>query len=165
MVIDPQHVVPEASTASTAVSGVGYNISEVTISAPQPANLIGTGLSITPTSTKWGSTITINDTVTNNGTGAAPATRARVVLTPTGDTVGGLSDFTVGDIQVPAIAAGTTASVSANVTLPTIPPAAFVNVTSYTLSIVQDAGFLTNQNLAAPRLARCRPRPNADHDR
>ncbi len=144
MVIDPQHAVKEASTA-TNTGGLGYNIAAVTIGAPLTSNLSATSLTINPASAKWGSTITVNDTVQNNGSGVAPATRARVVLTPSGSVIGGLSDFTIGNIQVPAIAPNTTAQVSGNVTLPTVPPAGFVGVTSYTLSVVQDAGFLTNQ--------------------
>jgi hypothetical protein len=106
--------------------------------------LQGASLGVYPDQAQWGQTVQVNAQILNNGTGDAPATRARLVLTPAGTTPGGLSDFTIGSISVPAIPANQTVALTQSVTLPAMPPASFGSSTQYVLSMVQDADFLTN---------------------
>ena len=74
-----------------------------------------------------------------------------MVLTPVGIAQGSGSDVTIGSINVPAIAAWQTANVEANLALPAIPPLLLSGSTQYTLTILPDAGFLTNP--VSPHLA------------
>ena len=92
-----------------------------------------------------GGSLTVTQQIANTGTADAPATRALIVLTPSGVTPGGTSDVTVGMINVPAIAAGQSTTVNQTITLPQTPPAMASGGDIFTLSIVQDADYLTNQ--------------------
>ena len=89
--------------------------------------------------------------INNESSGNAPATRACVVLTPSSATPGGNSDFTIGSLDVPAIPAGQSATVTQDITLPSYPPLASIGSTDFTLPVVQDADFQTNP--VSPRTA------------
>ena len=82
--------------------------------------------------------------IRNNAQGDAPATRARIVLTPAGSTPGGSDDVTIGYLHIPAIPAWQTVNLSQPITLPAGPPAALAGGTQFTLSMVQDADYVTN---------------------
>lgn len=142
--VDPESAVGESNKLNNAGTGQGYDTSLVTITPHKPAALIGAGLGVTPDQTAWGQTVQVTAQVYNSADGDAPATRARVVLTPAGLTPGGDADITVGSLNVPAVAAWQTATVTGNITLPLAPPASLVGSTQFTLSIVQDADFVTN---------------------
>ena len=122
-----------------------------------PANLEGTAFSIAPMSTSkagvysWGDTFDVTEQIKNVGQGDAPPTRARIVLTPAGATPGGFSDVTVGDIAVPAVPAFQSVNVQQQVTLPAIEPLTLNSATQFTVSVVQDADFLTQP--VYPRIA------------
>jgi hypothetical protein len=62
-----------------------------------------------------------------------------------GATPGGSSDVTIGSLAVPALNAGQSTSVSQTLTLPAVPPPALSGSTTFILSIVQDADYVTNQ--------------------
>ncbi len=155
--VDPYNAVPEAGTADKVGRGLGIDTSVLSITPHQPAVLVGSSLSITPLSTttpgilSWGDTFSITEQIKNTGQGDAPPTRARIVLTPAGATPGGYGDVTLGSIQVPAIAAFQTTNVVQPVTLPAIEPTSLSGATQFTISVVQDADFLTQP--VYPRLA------------
>ena len=141
MVIDPKGAVPESNTQNNSGLGQGYDLSTVTITPHQPANLIGTSIGVYPGTAQWGSTVGITSQLQNNGAGAAPSTRARFVITPKGYAPGGSADYTVGNMQVPAIAAGQSTVVTQNITFPSMPPAYLAGATQYILSVVPDADY------------------------
>ena len=147
--VDPNNVQPDPNPADKAGRGLGVDTSILTVTPHQPANLVGTGLNIYPTRTavanvlSWGDSFNITEQIQNNGEGDAPPTRARVVLTPQGATPGGYSDVTIGNITVPAIPAFQSANVVQSVSLPTIEPATLNGASQFTISVVQDADFLT----------------------
>ncbi|GAC1475429.1 MAG: hypothetical protein NVSMB9_27940 [Isosphaeraceae bacterium] len=142
--IDPERNVPESNTRNNSGTGQGYDTSLVTITPHRPAALEGASLGAYPDQTRWGGTIRVNAQVHNNAAGDAPATRARLVLTPAGTPLGGPSDVTIANLDVPPVAAWQTATLSQNVTLPNYPPTSQVGSTQFILSIVQDADFVTN---------------------
>lgn len=144
MVVDPDNTVAESNKQNNYGLGQGYDLSLVTITPHQPADLVGASLGVYPDQASWGTTLKVAAQVQNNGPGDAPATRARVVLTPTGSTPGGPADVTVGSLSVPAIAANQTDLVTGSVTLPAAPPASLAGVSQFVLSVVQDADFVTN---------------------
>jgi hypothetical protein len=147
--VNPNRSVLESNYRNNQLQGEGFDTSIIAITPPIPANLMGTALGITPNSVQWGSTVNLTAQVTNNAAGGAPPTRARIVLTPAGLTPGSTSDFTVGSIAVPAIAAWHTSNVTAAITLPLTPPSALASSTEFTLSMVEDADFLTNTSIAS----------------
>ena len=147
--VDPHSTVAEASTTDKSGRGLGLDSSPVVISQPMPAVLQGTAFSVTPVATStpgvisWGDTFSVTEQIKNNGQGAAPPTRARIVLTPYGSQQGGYSDVTIGTIAVPAIAPYQSTNVVQQVTLPAIEPQTLKGATQFTISVVQDADFLT----------------------
>ncbi|ODT98995.1 MAG: hypothetical protein ABS79_05045 [Planctomycetes bacterium SCN 63-9] len=143
--VDPEKAVRESNDRNNQGVGLGYDISAVTIAPHAPAKLVGSTLSISSTDVVWGNTITVTAQIQNNGAGDAPATRARLVLTPIGGTMGGDSDVTIADLAIPAIAAYQSANIVQEITLPSIPPSDLSGGTSFALSLVEDADYITNQ--------------------
>lgn len=143
-VIDPQHAIQVVNTRHSADTGAGYDYTLVNPPVARTASLVGTGLSTSPSETDWGGTFSLTQQVTNLGTADAPETRALVVLTPSGSTPGGSSAVTIGSIRVPAIPAGQSATVSPSITLPPSAPSALKGASSFTLSVVQDADYVTD---------------------
>jgi hypothetical protein len=155
--VDPNNAANESNLSDKAGRGIGLDTAEILVSQQMPADLEGSAFSISPVSTvtpgvySWGDTFAVTEQIKNVGQGNAPPTRARIVLTPAGATPGGYSDVTIGDISVPAIPAFGTANVNQQVTLPPIEPATLGAATQFTVSIVQDADFLTQP--VYPRVA------------
>jgi CARDB len=143
--IDPAGTIKEASTALSTLAGPGIDFDTVTVAPHQPAVLTGVSLNAFPSQAAWGNAVQLTAQIKNSGLGDAPATRARVVLTPAGATVGGSYDVTVANINVPAIAAGQTAVVTQSVVLPAAPPSSLAGSTQFILSLAEDADFATNQ--------------------
>jgi hypothetical protein len=155
--VDPTNTVGESSMADKNDRGIGIDTSVLVASQVMPANLVGTAFSIapvtasTPGQISWGDTISVTEQIKNNGDGASPPTRARVVLTPGGVAQGGYNDVTIGDIAVPAIPAFGTINVVQQVTLPAQEPLTLGTSTQFTISVVQDGDFLTQP--IYPRIA------------
>ena len=147
--VDPNNAANESTMSDKNGRGVGLDTAQILVSQQMPANLVGTAFSIAPVSTvtpgvySWGDTFDVTEQIKNNGQGNAPPTRARIVLTPAGATPGGFSDVTIGNISVPAIPAFGTTNVVQQVTLPPLEPLTLGAATQFTVSIVQDADFLT----------------------
>lgn len=147
--VDPHSAVAEANTANKAGRGLGVDTSVMVIAPHQPADLVGSALNVTPTHTSapnilsWGDTFVITEQIRNKGEGDAPPTRARIVLTPAGAAPGGAGDVTIGNINVPAIPAFQSTNVAQSVTLPDLEPIALAGANQFTISVVQDADFLT----------------------
>jgi hypothetical protein len=142
--VDPGNVVQESNKRNNQGLGPGYDEANVQITVAQPANLINSAIGVYPTDAQWGGSLAITAQMKNNAQGAAPATRAQVVLTPVGVNPGGPSDVTIGSISVPAIGAWSTVNVEGNITLPVTPPLALNGASQFTLSILPDADYLTN---------------------
>jgi hypothetical protein len=142
--VDPEGVVNAADAQNSNALGQGYDTSVVTITPHQSAALVGASLGVYPDHAAWGGSIQVTAQVRNDGAGDAPATRARVVLTPSGVSPGGSSDVTIGSINVPAVPANQTVAVSQSINLPTVPPTILSTSTQFTLSLVQDADFVTS---------------------
>jgi hypothetical protein len=151
MVADPQGSVAESNKANNYGLGQGYDLSTVTITPHLSSNLIGASLGVYPDAATWGSTVRVSAEIQNDAGGDAPATRARVVLTPTGYTPGGPADVTIGNLTVPAIPAQQATVVTQDITLPSFPPSGYTGITHYVLSVVQDADFVANP--IAPHVA------------
>jgi hypothetical protein len=145
MIIDPANAVTESNKGNNADVGEGYDESVVTISAGPTASLVGTALVTNTDNTSWGGALQVTQQISNTGTGSAPATRARIVLTPSGATPGGSSDVTLGSFSVPALAAGQSTTVTQTFNLPSISPPILASSTNFRLSVVQDSDYLTNQ--------------------
>ncbi len=171
----------ESTTASAATDGISAATSVdqvVTVAPHTPSLLVGSGVSLSSGSVAWGGTLTVTSVVQNAGSGNAPATNAKVVLTPQDKTFGGDFDYTIGYIPVPAIAAGQSATVTQTFTLPTYAPTELANETAFNVAVIQDAdnvaSIVTNpmptltsgQNLATltiapPAVAPSTPQPAA----
>ncbi|OJW18723.1 MAG: hypothetical protein BGO49_23685 [Planctomycetales bacterium 71-10] len=142
--VDSQKQVAEANERNNSGVGPGYDQSVVSIAPTQPAQLIATSVGTYPAAATWGKTLSITTQVTNKSYGAAPATRAQVVLTPAGIVQGTGSDVTLGSITIPAIQPWQTVNAEKSFTLPAIPPVLLSGYSQFTLTILPDADFLTN---------------------
>jgi hypothetical protein len=141
---DSRGQVSEANERNNAGVGPGFDQSLVSIAPTQPAQLIATSLGIYPATATWGKPLSVTTQITNKSYGAAPATRAQVVLTPAGVAQGTGSDVTLGGITIPAIQPWQTINAERSFTLPAIPPVLLSGQTEFTLTILPDGDFLTN---------------------
>ena len=117
--INPNKAVTESNYKNNEGVGQGFDSSPIVIVPEEPSLLVGSSFSINPTSTTWGQTITVTAQIRNNAQGDAPASRAKIVLTPSGLSPGSPYDFTVGYLNVPAIPAWQTINVQRQqITLP-----------------------------------------------
>ena len=98
--------------------GIPYESSYIVITPDQPSNLMGSTLAVSAPTTNWGSTITITAQIRNAGAGASPATRALLVLTPTGTLPTWPNYVSIGSLSVPPIPAYATVNLVQNITLP-----------------------------------------------
>ena len=137
--IDPQGVIPELSNNNKEGLGRGIDQSVITITPDRPSSLVGTSFGISSASVTWGQTLTISAQIANKAQGDAPATRAKIVLTPNGQVPGGPNDVTVGSIAVPAIPAFQTTNIAQDITLPAAAPSLLAGQGAYLISIIQDA--------------------------
>src|SRR5262249_2379333 len=112
MVVDPEGAVAELNKLNNFGDGQGVDTSVVTITPHKPSALVGSALGVYPDQAQWGGAVQVNATIQNAAAGDAPATRARVVLTPLGVTPGGPADVTVGKLDVPAVPAWQTVPVT-----------------------------------------------------
>ena len=144
MDIDPQNLVAESNKGNNQGQGLGLDESIVSIT-PQPvANLIGTAFTVAPSATAWGQTVSVTAQIKDNGQGPAPATRARIVLTPDGQAPGGSEDITIGNLAVPALLPFQTVNLVQQIALPATPPATIGNSGTYYISMIQDADYATS---------------------
>lgn len=142
--VDSQRQVNEANERNNAGIGPGFDQAVVAIAPQQPAQLIATSVGTYPTTATWGKTLSVTTQITNKSYGAAPATRAQVILTPAGIAQGTGSDVTIGSITVPAIQPWQTVNAEKSFTLPEIPPVLLSGASQFTLTILPDGDFLTN---------------------
>jgi hypothetical protein len=146
--IDPNQVVPQSNRRTDSGLGSPYESSYIVITPQQPSELLGSTLAVSTPTTNWGSTITVTAQIRNAGAGASPATRALLVLTPTGTLPTWPSFVSVGNLSVPAIPAYQTVNLVENITLPANVPVLLNNSgnTAFTLSMIQDADYVTNDS-------------------
>jgi hypothetical protein len=142
--VDSQKNVLESNERNNSGVGPGYDESLIQIAPAQPAALSAASVGVFPVTTTWGKSIAVTAQIANASYGAAPATRAQVVLTPVGIPQGSGSDVTIGSIKVPPVAAWQTANVEASIPLSSIPPLLLNGATQFTLSILPDGDFVTN---------------------
>jgi hypothetical protein len=142
--IDPNHTLPEASIANNQAMGQGLDLSSVYITPTKPAELVGSALGLSRSQVAWGSTVTVTAQVKNTLAGSAPATRARIVATPSGSAFGGASDITLGSLAIPPVGSYQTVNVVQDITLPATIPTAVGGATTFTITLVEDADYLTN---------------------
>ena len=144
--IDPNEVVPETNRGANSGVGIPYESSYIVITPEQPSNLMGSTLAVSAPTTAWGSTITVTAQIRNAGAGSSPATRAMLVLTPTGTAPTWPNFVSIGNLSVPAIPAYQTVNLVQNITLPANVPTLLDSNgnTAFTLSMIQDADYVTN---------------------
>ncbi len=142
--VDPERVVAESNIRNQSGLGPGYDEAAVQITPPQPANLVSKSIGVISTNPVWGGSITVTAQIGDQGYGDAPASRARVVLTPAGVAQGGPSDVTIGSISVPPIPAWSMVNVEKTINLPVTPPLLLNGLSQFTLSVVPDADYLSN---------------------
>jgi hypothetical protein len=144
--IDPGQTIPGADRRASSGVGIPYESSYIVITPDQPSNLQGSTLAVSTPTTTWGSDITVTAQVRNAGAGSSPATRALLVLTPTGTAPTWPNDVAIGSLNIPPIPAYQTVNVVQNISLPaTVPTLLNANGnTAFTLSMIQDADYVTN---------------------
>lgn len=142
--VNPNGAVKESNTRNNHGVGKGRDTGVIGIAATPPSNLEGSSLSLSSNQVTWGQQVTVTAQVRNNAQGAAPATRAAVVLTPAGAKFGTDADVTIGYVNVPAVPAWQTVNVVQTITLPAAAPTALGDATGFVLSLVQDADYATD---------------------
>src|SRR5262249_42510857 len=142
--INPNKAETESNYKNNEGVGQGFDSSPVAVVAKQPSLLVGSSLAVNPTPATWGQTITVTAQVRNNAQGDAAPTRAKIVLTPAGLTAGSAYDYTIGYLNVPAVPAWQTVNVQQPITLPATAPSSLSSNTQFTLSVAQDADYVTD---------------------
>lgn len=142
--VNPNHTIAESNTRNNRDLGPPYDVAPVAIQAPQPSNLVGTTLAVSPTNPTWGSTITVTAQVTNKGAGSSPQTEALLSLTPTGLNYGDATTVGIGTLTIPPLGPYQTYNIVQKVTLPAVEPLAIANYTNFGLTMTQDANYITN---------------------
>ena len=142
--IDPNNVVAEQNKVNNVGQGQGYDTSVIYIVPQRSSALRTSAFGLSTANAAWGGNFNVSAQVTNNAAGDAPATRARVVLTPDGITPGTGSDFTLGDVPVPAVSAYNTVNVVQQISLPSTIPAVLTGYKTFTVSLVLDADYVAN---------------------
>jgi len=144
MKVDSTDAVVESNKHNNQGLGIPYESSYIIITPAQPPKLEGSTLALSSSSTTWGSTLTVTAQIRNQSAGAAPATQALLVLTPVGQTAEWPNFVTVGTLNVPAIPPWQTVNLVQNITLPSNIPTLLSGNTNFTLSMIQDANYITN---------------------
>jgi hypothetical protein len=150
--IDPQGVVPQQNPKLNKNQGVGLDEAPVTIAAIPPSNLIGTVFNLSSLSATWGQTITLTAQVQNSAQGDAPATRAKIVLTPNGQAPGTFTDISIGSINIPPLAPFQTTNVVQQITLPATPLPQLAGQTTFQITMIQDADHQASAMVQAPTI-------------
>jgi len=144
MKVDPHNAVFESNKRNNSGIGPAHDLTTIQIAPSQPAQLIAVSVGTYPTTATWGKSLAVTSQISNQSYGAAPATRAQVVLTPSSQIQGTGFDVTIGSINVPAIAPWQTVNVEKSIPLPEIPPVLLAGNSEFTLTILPDADFVTN---------------------
>ena len=150
MKIDPTQSVPQSNRRTDSGLGIPYESSYITITPNQPSNLEGSTLAVSAPTTTWGSTITVTAQIRNAGAGASPATRALLVLTPTGTTPTWPNDVSIGSLSIPAIPAYQTVNVVQNITLPANVPISAQQQRQHGVHAFDDPGCRLRDQLELP---------------
>ena len=142
--VNAGQTVAESRVDNNQAPGGFQGYAPVTVAPSRSPLLSVSSLSATPTAAGWGSQVSLGATIANLGEGPAPATRARVVLSPYGVSPGGPADVTIAGLDVPAIGAGQSSVLSTGVGLPSMIPASLAGAKQVVLSLVLDADHLTS---------------------
>jgi hypothetical protein len=146
--VDPDNLIVESNEANNGGAPADPT-SVVTITPKLNAKLEGTAFLVSPTTTTWGKTITVSAQLTNVVPGTvAPPTRARIVLSPRSEGANGPHAVTIGELSVPQLAAYPPADLQATIKLPDTPPAPLAGLTSFNVSLVPDADYVTSTPLS-----------------
>lgn len=145
LVVDAGNAVAESHGGNNVDQGVGVDSSIVLIVPHQPANLAIRSVSFGDSTPTWGDTIKVTARVENTLGGHAPASTARVVLTPPGVAVGAGKDVTlIGDLEVPELLPYQSVDVTGYVLLPQGPPRDFPAAGGVIARLIPDAGHDVN---------------------
>lgn len=151
LVADSQGNIAETNEANNYGQRLGQDSALVLIRPQAPASLAATAITLDQPSATWGQQVGLTVTIQNTQTGTAPATKARIVLSPSDAAPGTNRDVTlVGDIDVPSLLPNQSSQVHATVTLPPGPPTGFTDAGSYVLRVEPDADHLVNPTVTAP---------------
>jgi hypothetical protein len=142
--INNNRAVTESNYRNDEGVGQGFDSSPIVIVPKLPSLLVGSAFGVTPGTVTWGQTITVTAQIRNNAQGDAPASRAKIVLTPSGLDPGSAYDYTIGYLNVPAVPAWQTVNIQQQITLPATAPSSLGNNSQFTLSMAQDADFVSD---------------------
>ena len=149
MIVDAGDAVVESNTDNNFDQGVGVDSAVVMIVPYQPANLAVRSVTFDQTSLSWGDTVKVTTRVENTLGGQAPASTARVVLTPPGVAVGSGNEVSlVGDLEVPELLPYQSVDVTTEIRLPDGPPKGFTDAGSFIARVVADADHDVTPTLA-----------------
>ncbi len=149
LVVDAGQAVAEFSETNNAGRGLGDDQAIVTIGPEAQAQLVPQQFQVMQGTSSWGQSLDVEARVGNTALADAPATQARIVLTPEGRPTGQAWDLTIGRITVPIVPAEQSIAVQAQIDLPTSQPPLHAGASSYLVSLVLDADYQTG--IAYPR--------------
>ena len=149
MIVDAEGTIAESVESNNLDTGRGVDSSLVLIVPKQPAKLEVSSVQFDRTALQWGETVAVRARLTNTLGGQAPASTARVVLTPPGVAVGAGEDVTlVGDLEVPALMPYQPVDVAGTVTLPPGPRHDAPATGGYIARLIADADYDVTPALA-----------------
>jgi len=148
MVVDAGGQVAESNEANNSDVARGIDSTLVLITPEETATLEAQSLEFSDGQPRWGETVAVRVRVVNTSGAPAPASTARVVLTPPGQAPGGSGDVTLlGEIEVPELLPLESRQVVGEVTLPPGPPTGFPDAASVIAFVRIDAEHDVNPML------------------
>lgn len=145
LVVDADNQVPESTETNNYNRGLGTDTALILVTPRAPAQLVAKSFTVDETTPNWGEDLTVTFRVENVDAGAAPATRARIVLTPAGATPGGARDVTVADdVEIPSLGAFGSTDVTHEITLPPGPTTGSPSTGTAILWLDLDADYETS---------------------
>ncbi|WP_161602426.1 CARDB domain-containing protein, partial [Tautonia marina] len=142
LVVDAGNAVAEVNQANNVDRGLNIDSAVVRIVPQASAHLEVRSVEFENPSPNWGELVQVTARIENTHPGRAPASVARVVLTPPNIPAGTGQDVTlVGDLEVRELQPYSSAKVSGYVRLPDGPPKDFPEAGGFIARVVADAGY------------------------
>ncbi|WP_169974818.1 CARDB domain-containing protein [Tautonia rosea] len=142
MVVDAGNAVAESNQANNIDRGLNIDSAVVRIVPRSSAHLEVRSVQFEDSSLNWGEMVKVTARIENTHPGRAPASVARVVLTPPNIPAGTGQDVTlVGDLEVRELQPYSSVEVSGYVRLPDGPPKDFPAAGGFIARVVADAEY------------------------
>lgn len=148
--VDADNAVAETNDADNGGTS-GSPVQPVVVAPKLAPSLTPTLFSAFPigaTQVQWGGTLQVSAQIANTVAGTvAPATRARIVMVPTGQSIASPGAVTIGELYFPEVSAYPPVMRQGTVYLPRVAPVALAGVSQVTVGLIPDADYVVRKPL------------------